>query len=201
MVEHGEGTLDGVLGDEESIDGEAVDDDEAGPAMDFGLRLGAPVAAVAGYVLFVGPHRGLDLSPAASDLFIVNDTGAVPYLQIGVATLLVVFAGGLYYGLSGREPYDGHRSDLAVGATFAPAAVMLLQFALILIEMPINKLLVGDVAGGLFLFVVELVVVAVLVGSSLGIIVAMIFFGVYLGIPSFVGAYAGCVVGAVASPE
>lgn len=190
------GTVDDVVGDvlDDEADAEDEQDDESGPAEDFGLKVGLPVAAIAGYLLVLSQYRVLALSPAPDDLFLDLDAGADPFFYVAVSTLALSFVGALLYA-AGEEIYDGYRGDFAIGAILAPAAVIVLVFAAFLLEPVLNAVLAGDFAGALLVLVVELIVVAVLLSTSLGIIALVIFFGLYLGLPSFVGTYAGAIVG------
>lgn len=193
MPEETRSTIQGLLDEEET------DDEEAGPAEDFGFKVGLGIGVVAFLVMFVSPLRGLDFSSKSGDLFVVNSSGAEPFLLVAITTLVATLGGSLYYALSGGDRYDGYKSEFAIGAILAPAGVMILQFALILLEPVANKVIVGDIAGAVLFLVIELVVAAILLMSNIGIIVVAIFFGIYLGIPSFVGTYVGGFLGELVS--
>lgn len=189
--------VDGEVLDEEVEDEE---DDESGPAEDFGVKVGLPVAALAGYVLLLSQYRVLALSSAPNDLFVDIETSGEPFFSIAVSTFALAFLGALLYAY-GEELYEGYRGDFAVGVIMPPAGVIVLILAAILFEPVFNDMLAGDFAGAIFLLVIELIVLAVLLSTSLGIIALVIFFGLYLGIPSFVGTYAGAILGEIARSD
>lgn len=192
MVDDFRSAVEEQLGSEEEASDE---DDEMGPAEDFGIKLGVPIGLLSIYVLFIAETRVLSLSPEANDLFVVHSNGAEPFLYIATATLGVALVGGFVYPQITTDLYDDYRTDIAIGMIFAPAGVILLSFAAVLLEPVANHVLAGSIADAVLYLVIELIILAVLAVSSLGFLVVMIFFGIYLGIPSFIGAYTGCFIG------
>ncbi|WP_435344301.1 hypothetical protein [Haloarchaeobius sp. HRN-SO-5] len=183
-----------VVGDESEV--EDVDDDETSVAEAFGWKTGVPVGLVAVYAMFLGPDRVVGLSPVAGDLLAVQTgDGAGPFVLVSGATLVAGFVGGLAFTVVADELEADYRQDLAIGVLFPPVVVVLLVVLVVLLEPVANHLVAGQLVDATILFVVEAVVAAIVVGSSIGILAAMVVFGVYFGIPSFVGVYAGSLLG------
>ncbi|MFC6756060.1 MULTISPECIES: hypothetical protein [Haloarcula] len=185
---------------DEPLEGDE-EEDEPGPAEDFAMKAGIPTALVAVYLLFLSPVRMFDLAPGAGDLLIINESGWTPFAGIAVVALTVAFATGLFYAGTGRERYEDYQSEIATGTIIPPAVVILLGFAVILLEPVANKILLGNVVDAMGFLVVELIIVGILLVSSIGLIAAMVFFGVYLWIPSYVGSFVGTFIGELLDPE
>jgi hypothetical protein len=191
------GSMVGDVLDDEDEAGDPDEEEEMGPAGDFGIKIGVLAGLVAFYFFFVSPEKMIWLSPKSSDVFELG-SGNTPFVFTGVATLIVALFGGGIYPLIADELRDDYKQDLAIGTIFAPAGVMLLLFALAVLEPTLNKFLAGAFLDGLGYFVVSAIVVAILLGSSIGIIIAFIFFGLYLGLPAYIGTFVGSFVGEIA---
>jgi len=184
----------------EGTEEQETDEDESGPAEDFGIKVGVPIGFVSLYLLFASPYRMISFASKSGDLF-AYDSSNEPLFYIGVTTLVVALFGGLLYPLVGEELYEDYKRELAIGTIFPPAGVILFLFTLVVLEPTLNAFLVGEFATGVGYFVATVIGLAILIGSSIGILAAVVFFGMYLGLPSYVGTYAGSFVGEFVSND
>lgn len=186
---------------EELLDDADEEDDEMGPAGDFGIKAGIPVGLVAAYLLFFSPLRVLSLSPAANDLFVTHSDSAVPLFYVAGTTLPIAFVAALYYSMAADDLYDGYRHDIALGTIVAPAGAIVLGAGALLLEPVANDVLAGNLADAMLFLVIEIIVLGILLASSIGFIVVFVFFALYLGIPSYLGVYVGSFIGKFARTE
>lgn len=185
----GDGTDDRTEGDEED------EEIEMGPAGDFGMKLGVPIGLVTAYLLLFSQHQVFSLSSNANELFAVHSDAATPLFYVAIVTGIVGYAGGVAYPMIAEDLYDDYKQDLALGTVFAPAAVILLSFAVVTAEPVFLEAMAGNFAEAALMLVIMLIILAILVGSSIGVIIALLFFGLYLGLPSYVGVYLGAFLG------
>jgi hypothetical protein len=190
-----EGDDDGGLAD--AVDGEDEDDEyEGGPAMDAGLKLGAPFALVAVGLLFVGPQPLLEFDPTGRyfiDTLDVGGPGNIVY--ISASTLGLAFLSGLLYPSFAADLDENFKMDLGLGLSLPTVAVMGLGVLFFALWPVLFDLLNGAFVDALITLVVVLVLVGIAIaGSVITLVVAAIATLYFVG-PALVGSYVGGFVG------
>lgn len=193
-----EGDDDGDLAD--AVTGEDDEDDEyeGGPAMDFGLKLGAPFALVAVGLLFVGPQPLLEFDPTGKyfiDTLDVGGPGNIVY--ISASTLALSFLAGLLYPSleDDLDADDDFKMDLGLGLSLPTVAVMGLGVLFFMFWPAVFALLNGALVEALITVVIAVVLVAIAVaGSIITLVVAAIATLYFVG-PALVGSYVGGFIG------
>lgn len=193
-----EGDDDGSLADAVTGDDDEEEEYEGGPAMDFGLKLGAPFALVAVGLLFVGPEPLLAFDPQGKyiiDTLDVGGPGNIVY--ISASTLALSFLAGLLYPsmADDLDADDDFRMDLGLGLSLPTVAVMGLGVLFFMFWPAVFALLNGALVEALITVVVAVVLVAIAVaGSVITLVVAAIATLYFVG-PALVGSYVGGFVG------
>lgn len=199
-----DGLDEGLLDEEEAeTDPESEEeDDESGPAVDFGLYLGVPLALIALVLAFVGPVRILTLF--RYELPIVasfrSPLELTYFAYLGGASFLFALGGAVAFPLVRSDDaleyledgdVSGYEVDLALGLIM-PAAALAVLMAVAGFLFPALFYLVGGElirAGQILLMVIVVVVLAVILQT-----IAMLVIAVWsspLLIPSFLGSYLG----------
>ncbi|WP_323674372.1 hypothetical protein [Halorubellus sp. PRR65] len=192
-----EGDDDGGLAD--AVTGEDEDDEyEGGPAMDFGLKLGAPFALVAVGLLFVGPQPLLEFDPTGRyviDTLDVGGPGNIVY--ISAATLALSFLAGLLYPsvADDLDADDDFKMDLGLGLSLPTVAVMGLGVLFFMFWPAVFALLNGALVEALLTVVVAVVLVAIAVAGSVVTLVVAAVATLYFVGPALVGSYVGGFIG------
>jgi len=190
-----EGDDDGPLAD--AVDGEDEDEEyEGGPAMDVGLKLGAPFALVAVGLLFVGPQPLLEFDPTGRyfiDTLDVGGPGNIVYISTG--TLALSFLSGLLYPSFADELDDDFKMDLGLGLSLPTIAVMGLGVLFFLFWPAVFALLNGALVEALLSLVVALVLVGIAVAGSIITLVVAAIATIYFVGPALIGSYVGGFVG------
>jgi hypothetical protein len=191
-----EGDDDGGLAD--AVDGEDEDDEyEGGPAMDFGLKLGAPFALVAVGLLFVGPQPLLEFDPTGRyfvNTLDVGGPGNIVYISAG--TLALSFLSGLLYpSFADGLDDDDFKMDLGLGLSLPTVAIMGLGVLFFLFWPAVFALLNGALVEALLSLVVALVLVGIAIAGSIITIVVAAIATIYFVGPALIGSYVGGFVG------
>ena len=190
-----EGDDDGGLAD--VVDGEDEGDEyEGGPAMDVGLKLGAPLALVAVGLLFVGPQPLLEFDPTGKYFINTLDVGGPGNIvYISTATLGLSFLAGLLYPSLADELDDDFKLDLGLGLSLPTVAVMGLGVLFFLFWPAVFALLNGALAEALISLVVALVLVGIAIAGSIVTLVVAAIATIYFVGPALIGSYVGGFVG------
>lgn len=195
-----EGDDDGELADAVTGDDDEDEDEEydGGPAMGFGLKLGAPFALVAVGLLFVGPQPLLEFDPTGKyfiDTLDVDGPGNIVY--ISASTLALSFLAGLLYP-SLADDLDGDddfKLDLGLGLSLPTVAVMGLGVLFFMFWPAVFALLNGALVEALITVVIAVVLIGIAVaGSIITLIVAAIATLYFVG-PALIGSYVGGFIG------
>lgn len=193
MLESGED--DGDFGDALDADVDE-EDEESSPAMDFGLKVGAPLALVAVGLLFVGPAPLLKFTPG--DIMFVDSTsveGPGNIWYISGLTLALSFVTGLLYPSIVEDPVDDFKMDLGLGISFPTLGVLGALALLVLFWPVLFSLLNGAlIEAGIMLVVAVVVIGIAVVGSIITIALAAIATLYFVG-PALVGSYVGGFLG------
>lgn len=192
-----EGDDDGGLADAVGEGEEAADEEyEGGPAMDVGLKLGAPFALVAVGLLFVGPQPLLEFDPTGRyviDTLDVGGPGNIAY--ISAATLALSFLSGLLYPSFADELDDDFKMDLGLGLSLPTVAAMALGVLFFALWPVLFDLLNGAFVDALITLVVVIVLLAIAVAGSVVTLVVAAIATLYFVGPALVGSYVGGFVG------
>jgi len=193
MLESGED--DGDLGD--AIDANVEEDeDESSPAMDFGLKVGAPLALVAVGLLFVGPEPLLKFTPG--DIVFVDTTsgdGPGNIVYISGLTLALSTLTGLVYPSIASEPVDDFKMDLGLGISFPTIGVLGALVVLMLFWPVLFSLLAGEFLTAGIMLVIAVVAIGIAVaGSIITLAIAAVATLYFVG-PALVGSYVGGFLG------
>lgn len=192
-----EGDDDGSLADAVGEGEEAADEEyEGGPAMDVGLKLGAPFALVAVGLLFVGPQPLLEFDSTGRYFIDTADVGGPGNIvYISTATLALSFLSGLLYPSFADELDDDFKMDLGLGLSLPTVAVMGLGVLFFLFWPAVFALLNGALVEALISLVVALVLVGIAIAGSVITLVVAAIATIYFVGPALVGSYVGGFVG------
>lgn len=179
---------------------EEAEDEESSPAMDFGLKLGAPLALVAVGLLFVGPAPLLKFTPG--DVVFVGSTnvdGPGNIWYISGLTFAVSLVTGLLYPSFTDDPLEDFKTDLGLGISFPTIGVLVVLGLLLLFWPVLYSLLAGKlITAGVFL-VVAVVAVGIAVAGSIVTLALIAIATLYFVGPALVGSYVGGFVGELIS--
>ncbi|WP_227133862.1 hypothetical protein [Halorubellus salinus] len=192
-----EGDDDGELAD--AVTGDDEDDEyEGGPAMDFGLKLGAPFALVTVGLLFVDPQPLLEFDPTGKyfiDTLDVGGPGNIVY--ISASTLALSFLAGLLYPslADDIDADDDFKMDLGLGLSLPTVAVMGLGVLFFMFWPAVFALLNGALVEALITVVIAVVLVAIAVAGSIVTLVVAAIATLYFVGPALIGSYVGGFIG------
>lgn len=179
-------------GGDDSID----DEFEDSPATDFGLKLGVPLALVAGAWAFVGPAHLLELGRYELPI-VAGIVEPLPYrffVYVGGVTFAVALLGGLAYPSFHDENTDNYAIDLGIGVIMPPVGLTLLLAVLGFLFPALFYAVGGEfVRAGLILVGVVIIVVAALLLRTIALLVIAVW-SAPLWLPALVGAGLGQVL-------
>lgn len=181
---------------ESDTDGEDDEDDGGGPAMDYALKLGLPLAVVTVGLLFVGPEPLVRFTPG-SDVLLegIDGSGLGPIPYISGAVFCVAFLAGVTYPHFGEELYDEFKTDLAMGTLMPTGGLMALIVGITVFWPVVHFALGGQLITATVLLVLIAVIIAISLSASIGILALAVIAGLYLVVPSVLGAYLGGFIG------
>lgn len=179
--------------DEEDADGGDPAGPEAPIAAKFGKYAGIVPGIVAVYTFFFGGTRLLAPSPEPNDLFLTgsNVSGGNPMIPVAVVIFFMGILAGVAYVFHVDSVEESHRGEMAINLLFGAAAVGAIGVLLVIFEPSMNNLLVGDITWAVIYFVVGVIVIAIAIGSNLGLLAMVLIFGIFLGLPAYVGVFLG----------
>jgi hypothetical protein len=192
-------------GDDASLaDAERTSEDdeefESGPAMDFGLKIGAPFALVAVGLLFVGPTPLLEFDPGGMyiiDTLDVGGPGNIVY--ISAATLVLSLFAGLVYPFTAEDLDEDFKMDIGLGISLPTIALVGALVLLFLLWPVLYSLLNGALIQAGIALVVAVVIVGIAVAGSIITLVLAAIATLYFVGPALLGSYVGGFVGQFAA--
>lgn len=184
-------------GDERTDDAADREDEfDDSPATDFGLKLGVPLALVAGAWAFVGPAHLLELGRYELPI-VASFVEPLPYrffAYVGGITFALALVGGLAYPSLHEEMTDDYAIDLGIGLII-PAVGLTILLAVLGFLFPAVFYAVGGefVRAGLIVVGVVAIVVAAFLLRTIALLVIAVW-SAPLWLPALLGAGLGQVV-------
>lgn len=177
-------------------------DDENGPANDFGLLLGVPLALIALVLAFVGPVPLLELFRYELPI-VASFRSPIEYTYfayVGGITFIVALVGAVLFPVLRSDDaveyaedgsISGYESDLAIGLIMPPAILAVLMTIAGFVFPAVFYVIGGDVIrAGQILLVVGVLIAVALIFQIIAIL-AIALLSIPLLVPSFLGAYVG----------
>lgn len=193
MLEDGDGQ--GGLADAVTETGDD-EESESSAAMDFGMKVGAPLAILAVGLLFVGPAPHLQFTPGDVVLIESLDVGGAGNVwYISGATLVLSLLVGLVYPSLADELDEDYKMDLGLGVAFPTLGLMGALVLAVLLWPVVHSLLAGALVEAGFFLVVAVVVIGIAVAGSIITLAIAALATLYIVGPALVGSYAGGFLG------
>lgn len=172
------------------------EESESSAAMDFGMKVGAPLAILAVGLLFVGPAPHLRFTPGDVVLIESLDVGGPGNVwYISGATLVLSLLVGLVYPSLADELDEDYKMDLGLGVAFPTLGLMGALVLAVLLWPVVHSLLAGALVEAGFFIVVAVVIIGIAVAGSIITLAIAALATLYIVGPALVGSYVGGFLG------
>lgn len=171
-------------------------EDEASPAMDYGMKLGLPLALVALAWAFLGPDHILETGRYELPI-VASFVEPLSYRFFGyVAGLTFVFAlfGGIRCPSVIEEVTDGYVGDLATGLVVPTVGLVLLMAVLGFVFPALFYAATGEFVRGVLILVGVGIVLAIAAAFQALVTIGLLVAAAPLWLPAYVGASVGSAI-------